>query len=215
MTQQPRGSAPDLIGDFQRWLVRSGARSVSREVGGHLRSVLGRTEPSGDVWESATSTDPLEAPECAWCPFCRAARVLRESGPGVTSQVAAASDAVAGLVQEALSVVESALAGAGRSAERGTGAGRASRGAAWDRPGSPWDQAGSDAGPRAGSASARDRAGAGVAWDETEPASVWEQASSELRPGPDAADGEAAHGENEPEQPGPPGGPPHEPDDRG
>jgi hypothetical protein len=216
VTQQPRGSAPDLIGDFQRWLVRSGARSVSREVGGHLRSVLGRNEPSGDVWESATSTDPPEAPECAWCPFCRAARVLRESGPGVTSQVAAASDAVARLAQEAMSVVESALAGAGRSAGPGTGAGRAtagtgaSRGAAWDRPGTPWDQAGSDAGQGAGSASAGDRAGPGVAWEEAEPASVWEQASSGLGPEADVADGE-----DEPEQTGPLGGPPHEPDDRG
>jgi hypothetical protein len=210
VTQQPRGSAPDPIGDFQRWLVRSGARSVSREVGGHLRSVLGRNEPSRDVWESATSTDPQEAPECAWCPFCRAARLLRESGPGVTSQVAAASDAVAKLAQEAMSVVESALAGAGRSAGPGTGAGRATPGAARDRPGSSWDQAGSDAWPGAGSASAWDRAGAGVTWDEAEPASVWEQASSGLGPEPDAADGE-----NEPEQTGPPGGPPHEPDDRG
>jgi hypothetical protein len=216
VTQQPRGSAPDLIGDFQRWLVRSGARSVSREVGGHLRSVLGRNEPSRDVWESATSPDPPEAPECAWCPFCRAARVLRESGPGVTSQVAAASDAVARLAQEAMSVVESALAGAERSAGPGTGAGRATPGAraardpARDRPGSPWDQAGSAAGPGAGPANTRDRAGAGAAWDEAEPASVWEQASSGLGPEQDAADGE-----NEPEPTGPPGGPPHEPDDRG
>ena len=124
MTQQARGSGPDLIGDFQRWLVRSGARSVSREVGGHLRSVLGRNEPSGDVWESATSDAPDEAPECAWCPVCRAARVLRESGPGVTSQVAAASDALAGLVHDALSVVESALAGAGRTAGPRSGAAR-------------------------------------------------------------------------------------------
>jgi hypothetical protein len=181
VTQQPRGSAPDPIGDFQRWLVRSGARSVSREVGGHLRSVLGRNEPRGDVWESATSPDPQEAPECAWCPVCRAARVLRESGPGVTSQVAAASDAVAGLLQEALSVVESALAGAGRAAGPGPGAGTTTPGA---------------------------RATGGAAWDR--PGSVWEQASSGPPPEPDAAD----RG-NEPESTGPPGGPPHEPDDRG
>jgi hypothetical protein len=218
VTQQPRGSAPDLIGDFQRWLVRSGARSVSREVGGHLRSVLGRNEPSGDVWQSATSPDPPEAPECAWCPFCRAARLLRESGPGVSSQVAAASDVVARLAQEAMSVVDSALAGSGRPAGPGTGsrAGRATPGARAardpdrDRSGSPSVQAGSAAGPGAGPGSTRDRAGAGSAWDEAEPASVWEQASSGLVPEPDAADGE-----NEPEPTGPPGGPPHEPDDRG
>jgi hypothetical protein len=186
MTQQPKGSGPDLIGDFQRWLVRSSARSVSREVSGHLRSVLG-WEQGGDVWESATSPALDEAPECAWCPVCRAARVLRESGPGVTSQVAAASDALAGLVHDALSVVESALASAGRPAGSGAGA----------------------AGAPAGSGTGWDPAGRGVTWVETESASVWERAAAGSSPGPDAADPE--------DGPGPaglPGGPLHEPDDR-
>ena len=200
MTQQSKGSTPDPIGDFQRWLLRSGARSVSREVGGHLRSVLGRGEPGRDVWESATSTEPQEAPECAWCPVCRAARMLRESGPGVTSQMAAASDALAGLAQDVLSVVESALASAGRPARPGTAARTGS--VAWDRvrPSSP-DQADSRAG--------FEPAGSGVTWVETEPASVWEQAAASSAPGQDMADPE--------DEPGPvdlPGGPVHEPDDR-
>ncbi len=148
MTQQSKGSTPDPIGDFQRWLLRSGARSVSREVGGHLRSVLGRGEPGRDVWESATSTEPQEAPECAWCPVCRAARMLRESGPGVTSQMAAASDALAGLAQDVLSVVESALASAGRPARPGTAA-RTGSGVTWveTEPASVWEQAAASSAP--------------------------------------------------------------------
>ncbi|HEV8274111.1 MAG TPA: hypothetical protein VGQ26_00205 [Streptosporangiaceae bacterium] len=115
MTQQPGRSGQDPIGDFQRWLVRSGARSVSREVGGQLRSMIGYRGRSADVWETATMpTD--EAPECAWCPVCRAARVLRESGPGVTSQMAAVGDVVTALAQDTMSVFEAALAATGRAA---------------------------------------------------------------------------------------------------
>jgi hypothetical protein len=112
VTQQPGRSGQDPIGDLQRWLVRSGARSVSREVGGQLRSMLGYRGRSADVWETATlPTD--EAPECAWCPVCRAARVLRESGPGVTSQMAAVGDVVTALAQDTMSVFEAALAATG------------------------------------------------------------------------------------------------------
>src|SRR5207247_6754951 len=70
---------------------------------------------SADVWETAT-TPTDEAPECAWCPVCRAARVLRESGPGVTSQMAAVGDVVTALAQDTMSVFEAALAATGRAA---------------------------------------------------------------------------------------------------
>ncbi|HUY45290.1 MAG TPA: hypothetical protein VMV92_06145 [Streptosporangiaceae bacterium] len=113
MTQQPRQPGSDLVGELQRWLVRSGARSVSRELGGQIRTVLGGGGSHGDVWESATSTHPDEAPECAWCPICRARRRLRESGPGLASHVASAADAVTVVVQDALSAFEAAVA-AGR-----------------------------------------------------------------------------------------------------
>ncbi len=116
MTQQPGRSGQDPIGDLQRWLVRSGARSVSREVGGQLRSMLGYRGRSADVWETAT-TPTDEAPECAWCPVCRAARVLRESGPGVTSQMAAVGDVVTALAQDTMSVFEAALAATGKAAK--------------------------------------------------------------------------------------------------
>ena len=74
---QPGGSG-DLIGDFQRWLLRSGARGMSRELADQVRAALGKNQSTGDVWETATTHPvPAEAPECAWCPLCRAARIVR------------------------------------------------------------------------------------------------------------------------------------------
>lgn len=142
MTQQPRQPGTDLISDLQRWLVRSGARGVSRELSGQFRSAFGRGEGSGDVWESATAEPHVGAPECAWCPVCRAARRLNESGPGLASHVAAASDALATVVQDAMSVFESAVAAA-RPRTSSPGA----RSRAWDEPDSAgthdgvWDEA--------------------------------------------------------------------------
>jgi hypothetical protein len=120
MTQEPSRSGQDPIGDFQRWIFRSGARGLSREVSDQIRSALGRSGGPADVWARATTPPPDEAPECAWCPFCRAARVLRESGPGVSSQMAAASEAMTVLAQDAMSVFESALAATGRAAAKAT-----------------------------------------------------------------------------------------------
>lgn len=146
MTQQPRQpELADLIGDFQRWLFRSGARGVSRNVGGQIRSALGRSEGSADVWERATKPAQDEAPECAWCPVCRAARRLNESGPGLSSQMAAATDAFATVAQDAMSVFEAALAAArpvvkdetGSSASRAPNAGVWDEAAATARPGGP------------------------------------------------------------------------------
>lgn len=114
---QSRESGPDPIGDFQRWLFRSGARGVSRELGGQIRTVLGMNGGPGDVWERATAGPPPgEAPECAWCPVCRAARMLRESRPGFASHLAAAGGAFGAVVQEVASAVEAAIAAAGRPA---------------------------------------------------------------------------------------------------
>jgi hypothetical protein len=116
----PRRSAPprqlgaDLAGEVQRWLIRSGARSVRREFGEQVRRTLGggREEPT-DVWGAATTEPPpdetLDSPECAWCPICRGARRIRESGPGLGSQLAGAGDAVASAVQEALAAFDAVL----------------------------------------------------------------------------------------------------------
>ena len=114
MTERQPGSDP--IGELQRWLVRSGARSVSRQLGDQVRTVLGGSSSSahGDVWESATADH--EAPECQWCPICRARRRLRESGPGLSSTFSAAGDAVSVVLQDAAAAFEAAVAAAGRQA---------------------------------------------------------------------------------------------------
>ncbi|MGH3069613.1 MAG: hypothetical protein ACRDMI_13630 [Streptosporangiaceae bacterium] len=125
MTERQPGSDP--IGELQRWLVRSGARSVTRELGDQVRTVLGGST-HGDVWENATADH--EAPECQWCPICRARRKLRDSGPGLSSTVAAAGDAVSVVLQDAAAAFEAAVAAAGRQARPRDDA--PAGGAVWD-----------------------------------------------------------------------------------
>jgi hypothetical protein len=114
-----RDTGPDPLGDLQRWLMRTGARSMTKDLTAPVRRALGQDRPSADVWDTATSR-PVEdeAPECAWCPVCRAARRLREnrqgasgssSGGGFGSGLAGAGDALASVVQEAYSAFESAM----------------------------------------------------------------------------------------------------------
>jgi hypothetical protein len=117
---------------------------MSRELGGHLAGKLGFGGKPGDVWESATAPPPEDAPECAWCPVCRATRLLRESGPGLAAHMASASDALAGIVQEATSVVESMLSAAARRPGPGSAGGTAGKWAAGEE--SPWDSAPATAG---------------------------------------------------------------------
>ena len=123
MTEDTRSSGSDPIGDFQRWLMRSSARSLSRELKGQARRTFGGGS-SRDVWETAT-TEPLpgEAPECAWCPVCRAARRFRQSGPGLASHVAGAGDALLTAAQDTLSAFEATLSArppeAGRESQAG------------------------------------------------------------------------------------------------
>jgi hypothetical protein len=202
---QPGGSGNDLIGDFQRWLLRAGARGMSRELADQVRTALGKNQQTGDVWETAT-TEPLpgEAPECAWCPLCRAARLVREAKPTRDTRVAAVGDALTTVVQDAVSVLEAALAATrpsgtaanGRRTETGPG----TRGF-----------------PAAGSAAAQ----AAPATPDA-PATPSTPASPAGEPEP-AAGGQAAPATGEQAAPGtgeqaapePPEEPPHEPDDRG
>jgi len=209
MTQEPSRSGQDPIGDFQRWLVRSGARSVSREVSDQIRSMLGRSAAPADVWTKATAPPADEAPECAWCPICRAARVLRESGPGVGSQMAAAGGAVGALARDAVSVVESALAATGRAAKAGTGQGSAPSSSVWA------DVTAADPGEPAAEPGEPLADPGEPAADPGEPAAAREEPAA-AREEPAVNPGEPAAGPaDEPEAAGPAGGPPHEPDDRG
>lgn len=140
MTEPSRQSGSDPVGDLQRWLIRSGARSVTRQVGGQIRTALGGGKQStANVWETATSEHD-ESPECPWCPHCRARRLVRESGPGVGAGVAAAADAVGTVMQDAMSAFEAAVAAAGRPAQPRAAAPQ-SRDAAPQPAGEVWDEA--------------------------------------------------------------------------
>lgn len=195
MTEQSGGSGPDLIGEFQRWLIRSSARGVGRQVTGQIRSAFGRNQPTGDVWESATANPtPDEAPECAWCPLCRAARVLRESKPGRDTRVTAVSDALGMVVQDAFNVLDAALSTTGRPQPPQDQDGQ--------RPGTgPAGQGG-----KAKSATAGDGPAGKAAKSKTGKPAAGRRPTAATR---------AGQGPGEEPAPGSPVGSPDEPDDRG
>jgi hypothetical protein len=210
---QPGGSGNDLIGDFQRWLLRAGARGMSRELADQVRTALGKTQQQtgGDVWKTAT-TEPVpgEAPECAWCPLCRAARLVREAKPTRDTRVAAVGDALTTVVQDAVSVLEAALAATSRSGAapngKGTETGPGTRGFA-----------------AAGSAAAQAPPASSAAAQAPPASSAAAQAAPASPPGAPAspagqaapATDEAAPAMDEHAAPDPPEESPDEPDDRG
>ena len=163
--------ARDPIGDFQRWLMKAGARSVSREVAERVKSTLGGGGARGkhaDVWDTATTEPPGdEPPECQWCPICRAARRYRDSGGSASttdlgSQIAGVGDALAGLTRDAFSLFESAV----RTQQRPPGQPGAP--GAPKAPGTPSTQANApESAERPGSPDGSDNGsvvGAGVTW---------------------------------------------------
>jgi hypothetical protein len=106
----------DLQRDLQRWFVRQSAKNMRREIGGQVRQTLGGRKDSADVWDVATTEIPPEvgeSPECQWCPICRAARRMRESGPGLGGQMQGAGEAVATAVQDAMGALDGLLNRAG------------------------------------------------------------------------------------------------------
>ena len=119
--RQARPSDP--VADFQRWLMKAGARSMANQVAGQVKRTIGtERRDSGDVWDTATNEPPPnEAPECQWCPVCQAARAARlGGGSGLGAQLANAGGALASVVQDAFSVLEQAMKtqDQNRSAER-------------------------------------------------------------------------------------------------
>ena len=74
----------DPVADFQRWLMKAGARSMANQVADQVKRTIGaERRDSGDVWDTATNElPPNEAPECQWCPVCQAARAARLGAPG-------------------------------------------------------------------------------------------------------------------------------------
>lgn len=102
--------ASDPVADFQRWLMRAGAKSMAHQVADNVRKSLGqqsRSSKSGDVWDTATTEPPTDEPlECQWCPVCQAARRLRESGPGFGAKVADVGGVLASVAQDAFSAFD-------------------------------------------------------------------------------------------------------------
>ena len=133
MTEPSRQSGSDPIGELQRWLVRSGARSVTRQLGGQIRTALGgggKQQSTADVWETATS-EP-RGPGMRLVPDLPG----QAPAPGVRSRpellgVSAAADAVGVVMQDAMSAFEAAVAAAGRGPAAGRHAPPAS-GEVWD-----------------------------------------------------------------------------------
>ena len=125
----------DPVADFQRWLMKAGARSMANQVADQVRRTVGaERKPSGDVWDTATNeVPPNEAPECQWCPVCQAARAARVGGAsGLGAALSGAGTVLSSVVQDAFSVFEQVMKtqdqNQNRSAER-TGGPRPGTGA--------------------------------------------------------------------------------------
>jgi hypothetical protein len=115
------GKGVDVFGDLQRWFIRQSAKNMRREISGQVRRTLGGGRETSDVWDTATNEIPPEvgeSPECQWCPICRAARRMRDSGPGIGDQLSGAGDVVASAVQDAISALDSLLSKAGTGPTR-------------------------------------------------------------------------------------------------
>jgi hypothetical protein len=111
--------AAGVASEIQRWLIRTSARNMRDELGGQVKKALrGSERKTGDSWATATTEPPHaadEAPECAWCPVCRAARRIAQARSGADSQgggprISDATDVMAGAVRDALAGIDSILA---------------------------------------------------------------------------------------------------------
>jgi|1185.fasta_scaffold141488_2 hypothetical protein len=76
-----------------------------------LRKRMSGGPASGDVWSEATSDAWGEhiatgAPECRYCPVCRAIAASRTSGPDVVSHVMSAGESLYAAVREAVAGFE-------------------------------------------------------------------------------------------------------------
>ncbi|HZE32630.1 MAG TPA: hypothetical protein VE198_14470 [Actinoallomurus sp.] len=76
-----------------------------------LRKRMSGGAGSGDVWSEATSDAWGEriatgAPECRYCPVCRAIAASRTSGPDVVGHVVSAGESLFAAVREAVAGFE-------------------------------------------------------------------------------------------------------------
>jgi hypothetical protein len=120
-SQSGRGSDP--VVDFQRWLMKAGARSMANQVASQVKKTIGQEQrrDKGDVWDTATNELPPNEPlECQWCPVCQAARAARLGGPSFGARLADAGGVLASVVTDAFSAFEQVMKtqDQNRSAER-------------------------------------------------------------------------------------------------
>ena len=109
--------AAGLASEMQRWLIRTSARNMRDELGGQVKKAFrGSGEDKADPWATATTEPPHaadEAPECAWCPLCHAARRLAQARAGADSRggprLSDAADAMAGAMRDAFASFDSIL----------------------------------------------------------------------------------------------------------
>jgi hypothetical protein len=110
--------AAGMANDIQRWLIKKSARNVRDELGGQVKKAFrGSERKTGDSWATATTEPPHaadEAPECAWCPVCRAARRLAQARSGADAhgggpRISDAADVMAGAMRDALAGIDSIL----------------------------------------------------------------------------------------------------------
>ena len=115
----------DPVADFQRWLMKAGARGMANQVADQVKRTIGsERRDKGVVWDTATNeVPPNEAPECQWCPVCQAARAARLGGTsGLGAALSGAGTVLSTVVQDAFSVFEQVMKtqeqNQNRSAER-------------------------------------------------------------------------------------------------
>lgn len=112
--------AAGLGSEIQRWLIRTSARNMRNELGDQVKKAFrGSGEDSADTWATATTEPPHaagEAPECAWCPLCRAARLIAQARAGADSRggpsgprLSDAADVMAGAMRDAFAGLDSIL----------------------------------------------------------------------------------------------------------
>jgi hypothetical protein len=103
--------------------MRTGAKSIGRDVASRVRSTLGGGggAKQGDIWDTATTEEPAdEPPECQWCPICRAARKYRDSGGSTANlggQFVGVGDTLAGLTRDAFGLFDAAMRASQRPAD--------------------------------------------------------------------------------------------------
>jgi hypothetical protein len=108
--------AAGLASEIQRWLIRTGARNVRDELGDQVKKAFRGQDRASDTWAKATTEPPRaadEAPECAWCPFCRAARRIAQARADASGhagpKLSDATDLMANAARDAFATLDSIL----------------------------------------------------------------------------------------------------------